>query len=130
MNLRSLVSILLNGYIYDLKVHSLKVICSHTSITIVLHRVKSFKVLLCITNNSIKQSFVYPQLNDQTVLFLTIQFSIIHLFAQFKCQTVLFDSLIGPYHCDLLNPLQNCSQYILLPQLTRLHRYDSMLIVI
>ena len=30
-----------------------------------------------ITKNSIKnQSFVYKQLNDQTVLFLTIQFSI------------------------------------------------------
>ena len=30
-----------------------------------------------ITNNSIKHlSFVYTQLNDQTVLFLTIQFSI------------------------------------------------------
>ena len=34
-----------------------------------------FQVLLCITNNSIKhQSFVYTQLNDQTILFLTIQF--------------------------------------------------------
>ena len=32
---------------------------------------------LCITDNSIKHpSFVYTQLNDQTVLFLTIQFSI------------------------------------------------------
>ena len=38
-------------------------------------------VLLCITNNSIKdQSFVYTQLNDQTVLFQTIQFSMSHLF--------------------------------------------------
>ena len=34
------------------------------------------------TNNSIKhQSFVYTELNDQTVLFQTIQFSISHLFA-------------------------------------------------
>ena len=41
-----------------------------------------FKVLLCIMNNSIKhQSSVYTQLNDHTVLFLTIQFSISHLFA-------------------------------------------------
>ena len=49
----------------------------------------------CITNNSIKhQSFVYTQLNDQTVLFQTIQFSIS---TQFKCQTVLFDPEIGPY---------------------------------
>ena len=38
------------------------------------------------------QSFVYAQLNDQTVLFQTIQFS--HLF---ECQTVLFDLSIGPY---------------------------------
>ena len=31
----------------------------------------------CITNNSIKhQSFVYTQLNDQTVLFITIQFNL------------------------------------------------------
>ena len=38
--------------------------------------------MLRITNNSIKhQSFVCTQLNDQTVLFLTIQFSICHLFA-------------------------------------------------
>ena len=36
----------------------------------------------CIVNNSIKhQSFVYTQLNYQTVLFQTIQFSINHLFA-------------------------------------------------
>ena len=35
-----------------------------------------------ITNNSIKhKSFVYTQLNDQTVLFQTIQFSVSHLFA-------------------------------------------------
>ena len=39
--------------------------------------------MLCITNNSIKyQSFVYIQLNDQTILFQIIQFSINHLFAQ------------------------------------------------
>ena len=42
-----------------------------------MHTVKWFQVLLCITNNSIKyQSFVYTQLNDQTVLFQPIQFSI------------------------------------------------------
>ena len=44
-----------------------------------------FLVLLphcvCIANNSIKhESFVYTQLNDQTVLFRTIQFSTSHLF--------------------------------------------------
>ena len=44
---------------------------------ICLHTVKWFQVLLCITNNSIKhQSFVYTQLNDQTILF-----HISHLFA-------------------------------------------------
>ena len=37
--------------------------------------------MLCITNNSIKhQSFVYTHLNDQTLLFQIIQFSISHLF--------------------------------------------------
>ena len=41
---------------------------------ILLHTVKWFLVLLCITNNSFKhQSFVYNQLNVKTVLFLTIQ---------------------------------------------------------
>ena len=47
-----------------------------------LNTVKWFQVLLCITFNSIKhQTFVYTQLNDQTVLFLTIQFNISQLFA-------------------------------------------------
>ena len=51
-----------------------------------------------ITINSIRhQSFVNTLLNDQTALFQAIQFSITHLFAQFKCQTVLFDPYIGPY---------------------------------
>ena len=46
------------------------------------YTVKEFQVLLCITNKSIKyKSFVYIQLNDQTVLILTIQFSIIYLLA-------------------------------------------------
>ena len=41
-----------------------------------LRTVKKFDVLLCITNNSFKhQSFVYTQLNGQTVLFQTIQMS-------------------------------------------------------
>ena len=48
---------------------------------ILLHIVKWFQVLVCITNNLFKdQSFVYTQLNDQKVLFLTIQFSLSHLF--------------------------------------------------
>ena len=47
---------------------------------ILLHTVKWSKAFLCITNNLIKhQSFVYTQLNDETVLFLTIQFSISNL---------------------------------------------------
>ena len=49
---------------------------------ILLHTVKWFQVLLCITSNSIThQSFVYTLLKDQTLLFLTILFSISHLFA-------------------------------------------------
>ncbi len=54
--------------------------------------------------NSIKyQSFVNTQLNDQTVLFLTIQFNRSHLFALSLCQTVLFDPLIISYQ---MLPLQ------------------------
>ena len=48
---------------------------------ILLHTVKWFQVLLSITNNSIKQSFVYTQLNDKIVLFQTILFNRSHLFA-------------------------------------------------
>ena len=41
---------------------------------------------IAMYNNSIKhQSFVYSQLNDQTILFQIIQFSIS---IQFKCQTI------------------------------------------
>ena len=41
-----------------------------------VNEVEWFQVLLRITNNSIKyQSFVYIQLNDQTVLFRAIKFS-------------------------------------------------------
>ena len=59
---------------------------------ILLHTVKCFLVLLSITNNSNKhQSFVYTQLNDQTVLSQIIQYRLSYLFAQFKCQTVLSD---------------------------------------
>ena len=58
---------------------------------ILLHTVKWFQVLQFITNNSIiHQSFVYTQLNDQTVLFLTIHHKLF-VCTQFKCQTVLFD---------------------------------------
>ena len=47
-----------------------------------VNKVKWFQVLLCIDNNSIRhQSFVYIPLNDQTVLFPIIQFTISHLFA-------------------------------------------------
>ena len=54
----------------------------YSTLIICLHRVEWFQVLLCITNISIKHwSFVYTQLNEPTVLFLTIQFSISHLFA-------------------------------------------------
>ena len=42
-----------------------------------LHTVKWYKVWVCITNISIKH-----QLSDQTVLFLTIQLGIRHLFSQ------------------------------------------------
>ena len=47
-----------------------------------MKKVKWFQVLLCITNNSFNlQRFVYTQLNDQSVIFQTIQFSIFICFA-------------------------------------------------
>ena len=52
--------------------------------------VKRFQVLLFFTKNSIKdQSFVYSQLKDQAVLFLTIQINLNHLSAQFVKQFYL-----------------------------------------
>ena len=46
---------------------------------------KWFQVFLYITNNSIKrQSFAYTHLNNQAVLFQTIQFSILFVCTQFN----------------------------------------------
>ena len=61
-------------------------------------------ILLCITNNSIKHwLFVYIQLNDQTVLFLTIQSCISHLFPLcLNSQTFLFNLEIESYQVLLL----------------------------
>ena len=53
--------------------------------------------MLSITNNSIKhQSFLYTQLNDQAVLFLTIQLNLNHLFVLIlNIKTFLFDPIKG-----------------------------------
>ena len=52
--------------------------------------------MLCINNDSIKhQSFVYTQLNDQTVLLQTIQFSISHLFALSLNSKEFYLTLLG-----------------------------------
>ena len=70
-------------------------------------------------NNSIKhQSFVYAQLNDQTVLFQTIQFSMSFVCTQFKCQTVLFDrTLSGATIPGQSGPGSNGTEVVLyLPQ--------------
>ena len=59
-------------------------------------QLKCFQLLLCITNNLIKhQSFVYTWFNDQTLVFQTILFN---MSTQFKCQRILFDPKLGPYH--------------------------------
>ena len=85
-------------------------LCKHILLTIflnetkfiLLHSFKWFQVLQCITNNSNKhQSFVYTQVNDQTVLLQTIQFSINHLFAlslNFKLFCLTYREDIRCYH--------------------------------
>ena len=90
-------------------------ICQH------LPTVEWFQVLLCMTNNSIKhQLFVYTQLKDQTVLFLTIQFSMRHLFAQSWNVKQFYLSLSGtttPVHSG---PGSNSSLRVLyIPQNSR-----------
>ena len=62
---------------------------------LISHTVKEFQVLLFNTNNFIQHySFVCTQFNSLKYCYvsLTIQLNICHLFIQFKCQTVLFDS--------------------------------------
>ena len=50
-----------------------------------VNKVKWFQVFLCIRTNSIKhRSLIYTQLNDQTVLFQTIQISIITQFSSIR----------------------------------------------
>ena len=52
-----------------------------------MNKVKLFQVFLCITNKSIiPQWIVFTDINDKTVLFQTIEFSISNLIA-LKCQT-------------------------------------------
>ena len=60
-------------------------------------KLSSSKYFQSIINNSIKhQLFVYSWLHGQRLLFLTIQFSINHLFATSLNIKVLFDPLIRP----------------------------------
>ena len=55
------------------------------------------------------QSFVYTQLNDQIVLFQTIQFSRSFVCTQFKYQTVLFGVLHIPQSSSITGtPPSNC----------------------
>ena len=62
--------------IYDFETHFVDNIFKGAWIHF-LHTVKWFQLLLSNSNNSIPhQSFDYTQLNDQTVLFQTIQLSI------------------------------------------------------
>ena len=47
-----------------------------------INSVEQFQILLCTTYNSIKrQLYGYTHLNDQTVLFQTIQLGFSHFFA-------------------------------------------------
>ena len=64
-----------------MSIHILLITFSSESKLVFFHKVKWFQVLLCITNISIKLSFLYTRLNDQTVPFQTIQFGINHSFA-------------------------------------------------
>ena len=50
-----------------------------------VNKVKWLQVFLCTINNLIKhQSFIYTQFKNQTVLFLTIQFSVSFVHTQFE----------------------------------------------
>ena len=52
--------------------------------------VKWFQVLWCITNSSLRQSFIYTQLIAKRVLFLTIPFCMSFVYIQFKCRSSIW----------------------------------------
>ena len=82
MLLNANLSLYLHIKIYTIGKHSLLITFLNKSMLLLWHTVKWFQVLYGIIDNSIRhQSFVYTQLNDQTIQFLTVQFSISHLFA-------------------------------------------------
>ena len=70
----------------------------YSTFLIRLHAVKWFLVLLYIINNSIKrQPFVYSQLKDQPLRFLTIQFSISYFFTLCLNVKQFYEPLIVSY---------------------------------
>ena len=84
-----------------------------------VNKVKCFQVFLCITNISIKhQSFIYMQLNVQTVLFQTIQFSIS---TQFSSIWPINRTLSGATTCGLSGPGSDAKEGVLwIPQSFRI----------
>ena len=65
------------------------------------HTVKKFQVFLFSTNNSIRRcSFVCIQLNGSKDSYISLTIQLVRklfVYTQLKCQTSLFDPLIGPY---------------------------------
>ena len=67
-------------YIYNLLTQFVDIIFNKPKL------IKWFHILLCITNNSFKHWLcVYTLLNDETVLFQAIQFSMSFVSTQCKC---------------------------------------------
>ena len=104
----------------------LNMICKHIMLItfldkpnlILLHTVKWLQVYLCISNNLIKhQSFVYIQLNDQTVLF-----SISHLFAlSLNVKQFYLTHRSNPLRCYNFEPKSN-ERVLSIPQSSRITR--------
>ena len=75
---------------------------------------KWFQVQLCITNNSIKQSFVYTV--KWSVLFQAIQISISHLFAHSLNNQIIY----GSNRTNLSGPGSNSNEGVLcIPQFSK-----------
>ena len=68
------------------------------------HRVKCFQILLFNNNNLIKHSYVYIQLKDQTILFLTIQFNKRNAFAHSLNVKQFYLTLLDPSTPGLSGP--------------------------
>ena len=118
-------------FTYMLNIWLINTFCRYTLLKDLFYFYQ-FSISQSITNNSIKhQWFIFTRLNDQTILLLTIQFSISHLFALILNVKQLFLThrydLIRCYHSRLEWTREQC-QWRGTPHFPKLKYYWSLTI--